>query len=97
MIPLEFRPAAAADVEKAAGWYEVQRPGLGRQFLSAVDDSAARIIENPLQFGVLYRDTRRVLLKRFPYGLYFRLLPDRALVVACSHARRSELRWRRRT
>lgn len=36
-MSLLFRPAAAADLDEAFLWYERQRPGLGQEFLAAVD------------------------------------------------------------
>lgn len=75
-MPASFRPAAAADVEDAYFWYERQRPGLGDAFMSAVNDAVEAISENPLQYPIIHRQTRRLLLKRFPYGLYFRLLHE---------------------
>ena len=82
MIQLEFRPAASRDLEKAAEWYESQFPGLGSEFLDEADRLKLRIAENPLQFPVLFRDTHRALLDRFPYAIYFRLNQDGALIVA---------------
>jgi len=43
----------------------------------------AHIEDNPQQFPVVRRDKRRALLKRFPYGLYFRLESTSAVVVGC--------------
>lgn len=85
MSRVEFRPAAAADID-----------GLGERFLAAVGDAVALIAESPLQFAVLHRETRRVLLRRFPYGVYYRMLDGRVLVVACIHARRDARHWRNR-
>lgn len=82
MTEIEFRPAAAKDLEEAAEWYETQQSGLGGEFLDAVRATLNAILENPKQFPMLYRDTRRALIRRFPYGIYFRVMLNRALVVA---------------
>ena len=91
-----FRTAAAADVEEAHNWYEGQRRGLGEEFLAAVQAALEQVESNPQLYAVLYRDTRRVLLRRFPYGLYYRVLDDRVIVVACFHAKRDPRVWRAR-
>ncbi|MEW6745699.1 MAG: hypothetical protein AB1486_23360 [Planctomycetota bacterium] len=36
-MSLVVRPAAAADLDEAFLWYEARRPGLGGEFLSAVE------------------------------------------------------------
>jgi plasmid stabilization system protein ParE len=91
------RPAAAGDIEDAFLWYEEQRPGLGEEFLEELNITIASIVENPGNYPVMKRETRRVLLRRFPYGVYYRVLEDRVLVVACYHARRDPRGWQKRT
>ena len=67
------RPAKA-DVRLAAHRYELQRPGLGRQFVAEVDAALNRVTENPLQYQVLYRGARRAIVASIPVR---RLLPRR--------------------
>ena len=35
-LPLVFRPVAQAEFDEAATWYESQKPGLGDDFVAAV-------------------------------------------------------------
>jgi len=42
----------------------------------------------PEAYAVIQRSTRRVLLPRFPYGLYYRVLEQNVVVVACIHGKR---------
>lgn len=97
MTVLEFRPAAAADLEDASDWYEAKKVGLGIEFLDSVRMCLVSIVENPNQFPVIYRGTRRALIKRFPYGIYYRTIANRIVVVACMHGRRRPVRWKSRT
>jgi len=46
-VNLVFRPAAAADVEEAFLWYEAQRPGLGAEFLRAIEEVSRTILQAP--------------------------------------------------
>lgn len=91
-----FRPAASADVQAAYEWYEAQHPGLGNEFIAAVDTAVASILAFPEAYPVVHRGARRVLLERFPYGLYYRIESTRVVVVACMHAARDPRRWRSR-
>jgi plasmid stabilization system protein ParE len=93
---LDFRPAAAADVEAAFRWYQVQREGLGDEFLNELVLVVHAIGENAYRFPVVHRDTRRALLHRFPYALFYRILPDRIMAVGCFHAARDPRRSRAR-
>ena len=48
--PVTIRPEAQRDIEEAAFWYEIQRPGLGDQFIFQVDSLLQRIEKRPLQY-----------------------------------------------
>jgi plasmid stabilization system protein ParE len=91
------RPAAAADLQDALDWYEKQSPGLGSAFREAIRDKLRDIADNPMRYQVVHRDTRRALLRRFPYALYYRVYPGIVVVVACMHGRRNPRRWKARS
>ncbi len=97
MKPVLIRPAAAADIEDAFEWYEAQRSGLGEEFLETLTSSLNQIAKNPQIYQVIYRETRRALLKRFPYSIFFREFPQVIIVVACMHSHRNPTRWQSRT
>ncbi len=69
----QVRPtsAAHADLIQAYDWYERQSPGLGKEFVRAVDAAMAVIERNPDLLAPVYQDLRRVLTKRFPYAVYY--------------------------
>jgi plasmid stabilization system protein ParE len=96
-MPVLVRPAAAADIEEAFLWYERKRPGLGEEFLEIVNAAMDEIAAQPARHPVIYRNARRLLLRRFPYALYYRVHDDDILVVACMHGRRSPKRWQQRS
>jgi plasmid stabilization system protein ParE len=93
---LVVRAAAEADVLAAALWYEQRSPGLGTEFLRAVDVTLAEIVRMPERYPFVRGDVRRAHLRRFPYGVYFVAAPDLISVVACMHARRDPRRWEER-
>ena len=63
------RTRAETDMTVAAKWYEEQSPGLGTEFLRAVEGCIATVARNPAMFPVMYRNVRRALFRRFPYGV----------------------------
>lgn len=93
MKPPILRAAAAADVEEAYDWYEAQREGLGDEFLAAVQAALESILNHPEAAPIVHRETRRVLLRRFPYGIHYRLIDEEVVVVACFHAKRNPRLW----
>ena len=97
MKPVIVREAAISDIEDAFNWYETQRPGLGNEFRSALRTTFDHISANAELFQVVHRNTRRALLRRFPYGVFYRAFPEVIVVVAVMHGRRSPARWQSRT
>ncbi|MDF1501794.1 type II toxin-antitoxin system RelE/ParE family toxin [Roseisolibacter sp. H3M3-2] len=91
-----FRAAAAADLAAAYEWYEGRESGLGEALLRAVGEAAAGAAAAPEQYPVVRGDVRRVLVGRFPYGLFYRVLRGEVVVVACFHLRRDPQVWHRR-
>lgn len=90
------RPAAAADIEDAYRWYTDKGADLGVDFLAAIREAIAHLTEYPEANPVLRRGTRRVRLRRFPYGLLYRVYGDQIVVVACMHGSRDPKTWQSR-
>jgi toxin ParE1/3/4 len=94
--PLVLRPQARAELLEARAWYDGERPGLGTEFLTEFRVVVALLREMPEAFPTVHGSIRRVLLKRFPYALYFFLDQDTVVIVAVVHARRDPAVWRTR-
>ena len=95
-MTLGFTETAQAETEAATAWYEAQRPGLGVEFLAALDEAIEAVRTHPQAYPVVLRDIRRARLPRFPYSLFYRVHDEQLLVIACFHARRDPRIWRRR-
>jgi plasmid stabilization system protein ParE len=93
---LVFRPQAESELLEARGWYESQRAGLGQTFTETVDQVLASILSNPLAHPPVHGETRRAVLRRFPYAIYFHVMADEIVVLAVMHGRRRPQLWRER-
>lgn len=94
---LIVRPEAARDLNEAFLWYEAQRLGLGDEFLLEIESAFNNIQTNPTDYRVIYRDTRRALVRRFPFCVFFRISGETIVIVACLHGRRHPKQWKTRT
>lgn len=81
---------------EAASWYECQRPDLGIEFIFEIDAAIDRAAESPEIYEELYLGIRRVLLRRFPYAVYFLFEPDVVDVIAVLHQHQSPSIWQSR-
>jgi plasmid stabilization system protein ParE len=95
-LPLVYRSGALEDVADAYAWYEEQQTGLGEEFLNELLALEDRVIEAPSARPKVHEAVRRCLMRRFPYGLYYRVLDDRIEVLAVYHGRRDPRTLRRR-
>jgi plasmid stabilization system protein ParE len=95
-VILDFDPAALAELEQAAEWYDAQRHELRREFLAEVLAGLDRIRELPKAWQLLGRSVRRFRLSRFPYGIVYQVHDDRILIVAIAHLHRKPGYWKRR-
>jgi plasmid stabilization system protein ParE len=95
-VRVRFTLDARADVADPRRWYRQRDPALGTRFLDAVEECVAQIVDHP-QIGPIVEDPiRRLLLRGFPFSVFYRLYADEAVVIACVHGARSPEVWRRR-
>jgi plasmid stabilization system protein ParE len=87
-----IRPNAEADVLEAWLWYESQRAGLGDELLIDIRAAIRRLETDPERRPFYYRDFRRLLMRRFPYKLFYRLEGDRVMIFRILHAKREHRR-----
>jgi hypothetical protein len=76
-------PDAAAQLFVAAQWYDEREPDstLGLELIAEFDEVLEFICRNPEMFPVYDGTTRRALLHRFPYAIYYKQEADRIVVL----------------
>lgn len=99
--PFRIEPEASAELEDAAVWYEGRRPGLGVEFLEAVDatlDHIARWPQAAQRVPGVSADipARKAPVKGFPYHIAYLEMPDTIRVLAFAHDSREPGYWHSR-
>jgi plasmid stabilization system protein ParE len=87
-----IRPNAEADAHDAQLWYESQRTGLGDELLEEIRHAVRVLEEHPDRRPIYYRGFRRLLTRRFPYKLFYRVEGDCVIVFRILHAKRDHRR-----
>jgi toxin ParE1/3/4 len=95
-LPFLITPDAERDLAEAKRWYERQHRGLGEEFLLCVEEALDRIRLLPEAYREVAPGVRRVIVKRFPYGLYYRVDPDQIAIIALYHCKRDPTGWQER-
>jgi len=96
MIPVDFLPEAAQEMIEAARYYQSLSSGLGNDYLSEVEHAVQSIASSPQTWPVLEGNLRRRLIKRFPFGILYRIEPDKILIIAVAHLRKKPGYWKKR-
>ncbi len=89
---VSLRDVAENDLARARDWYDKQRPGLGDELLSVVAECLLSLESTPELHPIYYRGFRRVLTRRFPYKLFFRIEGEAVVVFRILHASRDHTR-----
>lgn len=81
-------PAVEAEIREAARWYDERCPGLGDQFIDAIRAAIRNAGRAPQRYAIRNADFRRVLLKRFPYSVWFFVQGNGVFVLSVMHNKR---------
>ena len=92
MMPV-LHPLARREFDEAADYYELRQPGLGGEFEDEVAVTIQRILCFPNAGTPFSRNTRRCLIRRFPYAILYQISEDKILIVAVMHVSRKPDYW----
>lgn len=93
MRRLRVRKTARAEIVAAFEWYLERSPAAAQRFLDAVDEAMRVIEEAPERQPIIRGRLRRVLLRRFPYGVYYKVFPSTISIVGVIHGHRHPDKW----
>jgi plasmid stabilization system protein ParE len=91
-----FAPLARLEFEDAVIWYDQQRPGLGEEFRVNVDAFLRQILQSPERFRLAAPTTRKAILRRFPYSIYYSIERNAINVTSVFHGARNPTELRQR-
>lgn len=88
-----FVAAARREFLAQVAFYEREERGLGARFSIQVEKAAARAVAYPLSGSPASSNTRRVLVKDFPFSVVYRPTDDDVTVFAVAHTSRHPNYW----
>ncbi len=93
---IAFGSKVEADLMESYDYYEQQLNGLGAEFLLSVEAVLYQIERSPLHFQKVYKNKRKVNLKRFPFGIFYVVSKETVLILAIIHLTRDPKTWKSR-
>ncbi len=93
-----FHPDAREEFLEAIDYYESCSSGLGLEFADEVYNAIQRVIHFPAAWSQFSENTRRCLTKRFPFGVIYQVLDNKAeiLIIAVMQSNRKPDYWKKR-
>ena len=86
---VEYHPEARAEIHNTANWYDKRTEGLGLEFLLEVRFAESQIIQHSDMWPIYEGDTRRYLLKKFPFSIIYLITDNKIQIVAVAHYRKN--------
>ena len=77
-------------------WYEDKLNGLGDRFIHELEVAKIDLLNTPLAFAKWNKGIRRMVMRKFPYKLFYKIYEDEIVIIAIIHARRSNRYLKRR-
>lgn len=93
MTRARFVAAARREFLAQVAFYEKEELGLGARFSIEVENATARAVAYPLSGSPASRNTRRVLVKDFPFSVVYRSTDDGITIFAVAHTSRHPDYW----
>lgn len=96
MIELILLLRADLDIQAAFEWYEDYQPGRGEVFMRQLDAAFTLLRQHPEIAPVYAGSYRRMLIRDFPFGIFYSVHSTRIIVVAVMDLRQDPRSMRRK-
>lgn len=91
-----FLPPAQAELLEGISYYSATRFDLGAKFEQAVAEAVRSAVAHPERGAPRSKNTRRWLVKGFPFGVIYRATDAEVVIVAVAHQRKRPEYWSQR-
>ena len=98
VMPRRVKLHVDAIIETRAAflWYRIRSDLAAGRFRDEFNHALDAIANSPEAWSPYVHETRRYLLRRFPFMVVYRVTPEEIQVVALAHARRRPGYWKDR-
>jgi len=92
-MKVKLHPHARAELRDARNWYYDRSPLSAFAFAQTVNNAISRIREAPTTFPLADNGTRKFILQRFPFNIFYRIGESEIVIVAVAHQKRRPGYW----
>ena len=92
-MQVEFTEPVSIELDDAIEFYELQLSGLGKKFFNEVLETIELISQFPQGWSRNSENTRKAVLRKFPYNLIYSILNNKIYIIAVAHQNRIPEYW----
>lgn len=93
-LSFELDEAAEAEIYNIVSYYKQFDRALSSDFIQEFDRAVQRLLDFPKAGSPYLHGTKRIILRRFPYSIVYKIYRDEVIVVhAVMHMRRKPDYW----
>jgi hypothetical protein len=92
-MQIYFTEPAAIELADAFDFYEIQLRGLGKEFITELEETVQLISKFPELWSENSKHTRKAVIKRFPYNLVYSVYNNKIHIIAVAHQNRNPEYW----
>jgi plasmid stabilization system protein ParE len=92
---IELSDNAERDFENSYNYYEKISYKIANDFFLQIDKSLEGIKMMPLSFPIIFKKTRKFVVKKFPFIIYFQIAGRTVQILAIFHTSRNPVDWYR--
>ncbi len=92
---IDYHFEALNDADDAYHWYELQKEGLGEEFLDHLYKKIIQIMDNPENYSEKSKKGfRESKIDKFPYQIVYKLIKNKKTIFICSiyHYKRNDMK-----
>lgn len=95
-MTIRIQEEARNEIHEGFDFYNLEKPGLGHEFLEELKKSLLRVSDNPYAWPKLSSNTRKCVIHRFPFAVIYSYENDEITVHAVAHLKRKPGYWKER-
>ncbi|HXS57212.1 MAG TPA: type II toxin-antitoxin system RelE/ParE family toxin [Hanamia sp.] len=82
---LKVQSEAIIDIQEGFEWYEMQKEGLGFEFIEEIENGFEKICNQPQFYTSISPTFRRFKIERFPYLIVYEIEDNAVIVNSVRH------------
>ncbi|HUH72823.1 MAG TPA: type II toxin-antitoxin system RelE/ParE family toxin [Chitinophagales bacterium] len=90
---IQIAEYAKKDISEAYSWYILKNESIADDFENQIYYALKKIEDNPFKFQIRYKLIRVAFLKKFPFGIHYKINDNLIEIIAVFHTSQNPENW----